>query len=196
MLMAALDDQFPLPVAVMDADPARLASACAIIRDHGGAPSDVDRDAALVLRASDAGVARAGIPSLTYAASMVASTQVDLPAPDDRQAFTDALLPWLDRGTAFAHMMSVFGAAAVMPMAARLSEDLAAFEATATTDGFEVHKLGGFAGMLGFRRLAYCVERIARGDPSYRPAALREAAWALQIIRANLRNMSDPTTLV
>jgi hypothetical protein len=127
---------------------------------------------------------------------VAANPHAGLPTPDDREAFTAAILPWVDRGAAFAHMVVLLGDTSLTPMAVRLCDELAEFHAAATFDGFEAHKFGGFAGMLGFRRLAHCAERLARGDESYRAAALREAGWALQTMRAYLRNAPSPKTLV
>lgn len=196
MLQSSQTDLPPLFVEIRDDIPARRAAVAALVLEHRAAIAAAGDEAALVLSAGDTDAAQAGVPILTYVGIQPAGIGFALPSPDDRPSFKEALAPWLDRGAAFERLNALFGDAALLPMTSRLLDDLEAFNAASTIDRFEMHRLGGFAGTLGFRRLAYCAERLSQGALSYLPAMRREAVWARAIVRGYLRNSLDPTTLV
>jgi hypothetical protein len=172
------------PTLILDGDPRRAQAVTAIVRDLGGGPIALDQaaQAAVVLRAPGYdGPSPGGIPTLSYGAPSAARWSTSLPAPGDA-AFTSALSPWLDDGGALRRIAALFGDDAVAPMAARLVEDLARFIPAPDLDRDAAHRLGGFAGTLGFRRLAHCAERVSQGDDAFLGSARREAAGALDVV--------------
>lgn len=197
MTLADRTDTIPtVLVRIRDDVQERRAQVHAFVRDYGGELAGTDGEAALILCAPGGTTVEAGVPVLIYGASNAPCRHLELPAPAEGTAFGRALSPWLDRGAAFDRMVSLFGEAALGPLAARLAGDLDRFLTAAPLDTFATHTLGGFAGTLGFRRFAHCAERLSRCDESYRRAARLEAGWALAIMRNYLRKSPDPTTLV
>lgn len=178
----------PIVVDIRDDDRERLAAVCTAVLGQGAVILRTGEEAALVLRALDADPSLTGVPLLTYGPGTRSTWQAALPPPEDQAAFAAALAPWVDRGAAFARTATLVGDAALAPMAARLAEEFGRFVAADAYDPFEAHKLGGFAGTLGFRRFAHCAERLAQQDNIYRPAALREAGWAAAIVHEYLQN--------
>jgi hypothetical protein len=180
--------RFPplLPIVILDGDPVRAHAVAAVVRDLGGAPVDADQAerAAAVLRhqGCDAPVTD-GIPTLGYGAPSAPRWSTALPAPNN-PGFAAALAPWLDTGGALRRVAALFGDEATLPMAIRLAEDLRRFTDSPGIERDEAHRLGGFAGTLGFRRLAHCAERVSQGDDMFLAAARREADTALGILAA------------
>lgn len=196
MALATTTLFLPIVVDIRDDDRERIAAVLATVLEHGAVTLRPGEEATLVLRAADADPSLTGVPLLTYGTGTRSTWQTALPTPEDQAAFAAALAPWVDRGAAFVRTAALVGDAALAPMAARLAEELDRFVSTDDHDPFEAHKLGGFAGTLGFRRFAHCAERLAQRDASYRRAALREAEWAAAIVHGYLRNWPGVTTLV
>ncbi|WP_141395813.1 hypothetical protein [Sphingomonas spermidinifaciens] len=186
-------DPRPLVVAIADRDRARRRIVSAIVRGlHARVTRHADdAGAVVVLRAPDAKTRSSGVPILTYGAPAARSWRPELPMPDDVTAFGAALAPWLDRGEALNGTVKQFGDAAIGPMAARLAEELERFLVAPALDPFEAHRLGGFAGTLGFRRLAHCAERLSQDPAAFTAAARREAGWAIAALNDYLRRRAD-----
>lgn len=197
MMLAPKSDVLPaVRVDVRDRAPERSARVGALIRQLGAELARVGDDAALIVCAEDIDASPTGVPILTYGTLPPSDGRVGLPVLTNSAAFTAALAPWLDRGAAFDRIVALFGDAAVEPMAQRLVEDLGRFLDSDRCEPLALHRLAGFAGTLGFRRLAFCIERLSRQDESFCRAADREARWALVIVQAHVRKQRDSTTLV